>query len=251
MKYFRKLLKIREKPGAMLVIAAFFLILVTYIFSKHQDTKIITYQNQSQNFNSGRIISRNNDIYKRKDKIYTDKVEALESKLEAINSKLKEFEEEYAQEDEVKPHENAEENKQDDESLPPLSAPDFKPPVRDFPTTIVQDSPEINTHPQLNRQKRKPISPKKEGPAIISFPVKANKKKEDLGVQIPSGSFVKAKLLTGIEAPEGKALPVLLQADYAFIGPNKSKVDLSGCFLIAKSTGNLSIERVEIGRAHV
>ena len=68
----------------------------------------------------------------------------------------------------------------------------------------------------------------------------------DLGVALPTGAFVKAKLLTGVEAPEGKALPVLMQADYAFIGPNKSRVDLSGCFLIAKSTGNLSIERVEM-----
>ena len=65
-------------------------------------------------------------------------------------------------------------------------------------------------------------------------------------VKIPSGSFVKAKLLTGVEAPEGKALPVLLQADYAFVGPNKSRIDLTGCFLIAKSSGNLSIERVEM-----
>ena len=48
------------------------------------------------------------------------------------------------------------------------------------------------------------------------------------------------------QRPEGKALPVLLQADYAFVGPNKSRIDLSGCFLIAKSTGNLSIERVEM-----
>src|SRR5262249_9605367 len=55
-----------------------------------------------------------------------------------------------------------------------------------------------------------------------------------------------AKLLTGIEANEQKALPVLLQADFAFVGPNKSRVDLSGCFMIAKSTGNLSIERVEM-----
>ena len=65
-------------------------------------------------------------------------------------------------------------------------------------------------------------------------------------VKIPSGSYVKTKLLTGVEAAEGRAIPVLLQADFAFVGPNKTKIDLSGCFLIAKSTGNLSIERVEM-----
>jgi conjugal transfer pilus assembly protein TraB len=86
----------------------------------------------------------------------------------------------------------------------------------------------------------------KTGPSVISFPVKTKEKVPEMGVSLPAGSFVKAKLLTGIEAPEGKALPVLMQADFAFVGPNKSRVDLSGCFLIAKSTGNLSIERVEM-----
>ena len=84
------------------------------------------------------------------------------------------------------------------------------------------------------------------GPAIISFPVRNKDRVADMGVTIPAGSYVRAKLLTGVEAPEGSPLPVLLQADYAFIGPNKTRVDLTGCFLIAKSTGNLSIERVEM-----
>ena len=87
---------------------------------------------------------------------------------------------------------------------------------------------------------------KERGPSIVSFPVQQKKRIHQMAVKIPSGSFVKAKLLTGIEAPEGKALPVLLQADYAFVGPNKSRIDLTGCFLIAKSSGNLSIERIEM-----
>ena len=84
------------------------------------------------------------------------------------------------------------------------------------------------------------------GPSTIQFPVKDKHKNEDLGVVLPSGSYVKSKLLTGIEAPEGKNYPVLLQLDYAFIGPNQRRVDLSGCFMIAKAQGNLSTERVEM-----
>ena len=83
-------------------------------------------------------------------------------------------------------------------------------------------------------------------PSIISFPVQKKERVHEMTVKIPAGSFVKAKLLTGVEAPEGKPLPVLLQADYAFVGPNQSRIDLTGCFLIAKSSGNLSIERVEM-----
>jgi hypothetical protein len=85
------------------------------------------------------------------------------------------------------------------------------------------------------------------GPASIHFPV-ANKpvnnsKKQ---VNIPVGSYVKGTLMTGIEAPEGKTLPVLLQLDHAMIGPNQTNLDLSGCFIIAKASGDLSTERVQM-----
>ena len=99
--------------------------------------------------------------------------------------------------------------------------------------------------------KRRQFRHRASGPSVISFPVQVQKGKnkklgEMMTVKIPSGSYVKTKLLTGVEAAEGRAIPVLLQADFAFVGPNKTKIDLSGCFLIAKSTGNLSIERVEM-----
>jgi hypothetical protein len=42
------------------------------------------------------------------------------------------------------------------------------------------------------------------GPEIISFPVKAKTENAQMSVKLPSESFVKAKLLTGVEAPEGK-----------------------------------------------
>jgi conjugal transfer pilus assembly protein TraB len=66
------------------------------------------------------------------------------------------------------------------------------------------------------------------------------------GLVLPSGSYVKAKVLTGVEAPEGKTYPVLVQLDFAYIMPNHNRLDLAGCFMIAKATGNLSIERVEM-----
>ena len=61
---------------------------------------------------------------------------------------------------------------------------------------------------------------------------------------LPTGSYVKTRVLTGVEANDKEAYPMLLQADYAFVGPNKSKIDMTGCFFIAKAKGNLSIERV-------
>ena len=80
------------------------------------------------------------------------------------------------------------------------------------------------------------------GPRVISFPVKH--KRMESGITLPTGSYVKAKLMTGVNAPEGKTYPVLLALDYSYIGPNKYKVDLSGCFMIAKSSPSIATERI-------
>jgi hypothetical protein len=59
-----------------------------------------------------------------------------------------------------------------------------------------------------------------------------------------AGSFVKARLVSGVEANTIEPYPVLLQLDHAFTGPNRTSVDLSHCFVIAKAKANLSTERV-------
>lgn len=81
---------------------------------------------------------------------------------------------------------------------------------------------------------------------LISFPVASTRKAKKDEITLPSGSYVKAKLLTGVEAPEGRTYPVLLQLDYAHILPNDKKLDLIGCFIIAKAQGDLSTERVQM-----
>lgn len=89
---------------------------------------------------------------------------------------------------------------------------------------------------------------KKPGANMVSFPVKSTGKVflRKPGIILPSGSYVKATLLTGVEAPEGKSYPVLLQLDYAYIIPNDKRLDLAGCFMIAKAQGDLSTERVQM-----
>lgn len=89
---------------------------------------------------------------------------------------------------------------------------------------------------------------KKPGAAMISFPVKSTGRAflHEPGIVLPSGSYVKAKLLTGVEAPEGKSYPVLMQLDFAYIIPNHKQLDLAGCFIIAKAQGDLSTERVQM-----
>ena len=61
---------------------------------------------------------------------------------------------------------------------------------------------------------------------------------------LPIGAHVKARIVSGVEANAREPYPVLLQLDYAFTGPNKSRINLSNCFMIAKAKANMSTERV-------
>src|SRR5690606_18276334 len=118
------------------------------------------------------------------------------------------------------------------------STQDMEAPGESFSTKTFSDySSQNQIGPRVGRQVATPQVSSK-GPAIISFPVK-DTAPTDIGVVIPSGSYVKAKMMTGVEAPEGKNYPVLLQLDYAFVGPNRTKVDLTGCFGISKAQGDL------------
>ena len=111
------------------------------------------------------------------------------------------------------------------------------------PSTVSEEAQNGNQLPSqaFTSAKRERSS----GRSIISFPVKEVAKQDD-SVTLPSGSYVKAKLMTGVAAPEGRTYPVLLQLDFAFVMPNKTKLDLAGCFMIAKSQGDLSTERVQM-----
>lgn len=88
----------------------------------------------------------------------------------------------------------------------------------------------------------------KTGASLISFPVHSAGKAylKTPSIVLPAGSYVKATLLTGVEAPEGKTYPVLLQLDFAYVIPQDKRLDLTGCFIIAKATGDLSTERVQM-----
>ena len=87
----RAMYRLREKPLALLAILFLFcLFLATYLISKHQDQKVITYQSK-QDFSTGRVLSRNNDIYRKKDRVYTDKIDKLEQQISQINQQLKDY----------------------------------------------------------------------------------------------------------------------------------------------------------------
>lgn len=225
-------------------LATLFLILLVlgaiYILGKREDSRVVTYHEKRQpDFSNGRILDSSDGIYKKKDRIVTEKLNDLEEQIRSLTEKMT-YQGKELKRLQSSPTEEAVNNPNEPISTNPIP---LDPPTR--PLVTEKYSPDQLVQTQAIVSTPRPAK-STSGPAVITFPVKSIGKEGPLGVKLPSGSFVKAKLLTGVEAPEGKALPVLLQADYAFVGPNKTKIDLSGCFLIAKSTGNLSIERVEM-----
>ena len=82
------------------------------------------------------------------------------------------------------------------------------------------------------------------GVQIFNVSQEAREQSDSTMTVLPAGSFVRARVVAGVEAVESENYPALLQLEYAFTGPNKSKIDLSNCFVIAKGRADLSIERV-------
>lgn len=135
-------------------------------------------------------------------------------------------------------------NRKSDSVLPPL------PPIA--PANPAQPLPPLPPLPSPNGQADLPIEPAKpKEPGIASFevsksepPVEDNK---ETGY-VPSGSFVRAALLGGLDAPTGgqaqtNPQPILLRTqDNAFL-PNRFRYDIKECFILASSYGDISSER--------
>lgn len=209
------------------IIGAFFILLV-YALSKYRNHTEIVY-NEKPETKTRKIISNHDDsIYSGKEKILTKNTLEILERLKNLGDKVDKLE------------------KKNDAPVVP------NPPVTKS-TEVSSTVTPVNLYPSNVASEGRAVIEGKiyRGADLISFPVTALKKDvEDTvshqGVSLPSGSYVKAKLMTGVEAPEGKTYPVLLQLDHVFIAPNKHRIDLSGCFIIAKAEGDLSTERVQM-----
>lgn len=239
----------KYSPYIIVVILIFVLYFVSEMMNKQNR---VYHQKESVSFEGGRVIGNNKEIYAMKEMVISRRMSNLETAVKAISESLQKLNERISEpqnqvQSEMTP--TKEESKSSNNDPQPQ-------PVQDDITFT--DSPsnlqvsgatsyiENNYNPSASTKRRAFSKKSSAGPAVISFPVQSTASAKEMTVKIPAGSYLKAKLLTGVEASESRPVPVLLQADFFFIGPNKSKIDLSGCFIIAKSQGNLSIERVEM-----
>ena len=234
---------------------------IIYIFSILMSNETHVYHHKKNvNFQGGRIVGSGKAIYQRKEKIISKRFVKVEKTLKLLNnaidklnrlaldkSETKSKEKENSKEESSKDLSKIQE-KQNQETKVHGEKVEFSQAASDLSVSRVKSNSNYEgIRPTLKTKKRLSYNKKRfQGPSTISFPVQSTKRLKKDGIKLPAGSYLRAKLLTGVEASESQPVPVLLQADYFFVGPNKTKVDLSGCFIIAKSKGNLSIERVEM-----
>ena len=108
----------------------------------------------------------------------------------------------------------------------------------------------------IRRLARATIPPKTQQPNVRKQPPDApiaqnrsmRRKAFDM---IPSGSFIRGRLLNGVDAPtggqaNGNPVPLLIELTDKAAFPNSFKSDLRRCFVTANATGDLSSERVLI-----
>lgn len=129
-----------------------------------------------------------------------------------------------------------------------------QPPVVAKATTSADQLADVyaNQPPPPPEDPKARTSEKKEGPKIrtIRKEEKDDKdgKKEDISITLPSGSILSGVLVTGMDAPTGKAaqkdpFPSLIRIKTEAILPNRFRADFRECFLIAAGWGDLSSER--------
>ena len=236
-------------------------VLIIFLVSHGQDRTVHVYENQVQpDFKDGRILGSSSDsYYDGRDKMLTRSVhdlqssqksiaetnEKLQARLDALEKAATKTPEAQAPAAQASPTADGVNPPAQDSRQALLSKEGVRmgPPSEELTPGSVAGQDKAVEAFSLKRSGKKGSAL---GPSVISFPVKETPSAKTTGIAVPVGSYVKAKLMTGVEAPEGKTYPVLLQLDFAYIIPNKKRVDLSGCFMIAKSQGNLSTERVEM-----
>ena len=85
-------------------------------------------------------------------------------------------------------------------------------------------------------------------PATVPAPSPPPQPQGGPWVRLPTGATVSGELLTGAFATKvrGDALPVLVQLETAYSGPNNTEIPLKDCLMIGKATADLQSVRARI-----
>lgn len=260
MKYLNKLLPLYKKLALKLkarpeIVALIVLLIAGYVvMTRGKNKTVYVYEKQEEIETSKRLLGNpSRDAYRQKRMLLEKKIRGINKlqrkivdSLEKIESRLNEVETQKE-----KPQDNTESHNQDnvkpdfeqmpsEEALPKEEKVTFSE-AKDLFEAKYSDYEVKKKDSPKRIIKKKLYRPKRE---VVTFPVKRIEKPEEV-VILPAGSYVKGKILTGVEVGS-KTLPVLTQLDYAYIAPSNKTIDLKGCFMIMKSQGDLSTEKVEL-----
>jgi conjugal transfer pilus assembly protein TraB len=217
------------------ILGGILLLLIIYSLSKTTETIVHIYHSDKKpDFKDGKIFGSEKDLEVANRDAFVNKMfHELQQSILVLNNKTQSLDEKIKNVTTSKPD--------------AATAPSPSPTVANSTPATSREVAELGKETGESAvQKTRDLSSRiPKGQSIISFPVK---EQVEIGSEIilPPGSYVKAKVMSGVQAPEGKTLPSLLELDYAYILPNHKRLDLTGCFMIAKAQGDLSTERVQM-----
>lgn len=229
------------------VVGGSLLLFVAYGISCQEQKTHYIYENSNDKFSQAHVVE---NPYKH---LAENKIEIVEETQESLKRDNRELQRQMTEMkkilEDVRTGITTREPQQAKDQVPAVVQPVAKQP--EVSPVTIQDGPIPNSPSEFGKEIPSQIgSPKpfqkKSGPYSITFPVAVAREDKPLGVVIPSGSYVKTKIVSGVQVPMGETYPALLQLDYAFIKPNNKRIDLSGCFIVAKAEGDISTERLQM-----
>ena len=245
----------KDKRRGIIVIVSVLLFLV-YGISSHEEKTRYIYEGGNDKFSQAHIVenpykhlaeNKIELVEETQDRLRQDNKE-LQRQMSDIKKTLEDIRTGITSREPQQIKEPAPNTQVQEKSKPAL--PNLDSPMPEDPT-LMQNGPVPNGPMDIHREIPSRIgvprrTEKKAGPYSISFPVAVAREDKPTGVVVPTGSYVRAKIISGVQVPMGETYPALLQLDYAFVKPNNRRIDLSGCFIVAKAEGDLSTERLKV-----
>lgn len=180
---------------------------------------------------------------------YGAQISSLQKEVEALTAQLKREEERKEKEKRYQKHEENFDDAFDHVETQQLGSLNSSGEVSQSGGLVTKFHPKNDT-PRLVIKRVSDITPEGKPGASKTDDIAKNRTKEKKADELLiTGSFARARLLNGVEAPtggqaNGNPVPMLLEIkDPAFL-PNRYRSDIKRCMVTANATGDLSSERV-------
>ena len=180
---------------------------------------------------------------------YGAQITSLQKEVEALTAQLKREEERKEKEKRYQKHEENFDDAFDHVETQQLGSLNSSGEVSQSGGLVTKFHPKNDT-PRLVIKRVSDITPAEKNGTSKTDDIAKNRTKEKKADELLiTGSFARARLLNGVEAPtggqaNGNPVPMLLEIkDPAFL-PNRYRSDIKRCMVTANATGDLSSERV-------